>query len=161
MAHSPQLFDLIIPLADLDATAALARRLAPLLRPGDAVLLHGELGAGKTAFARALLRAVAGDDALEVPSPSYTLVQTYETPGITLHHFDLWRLGGKEALVELGWDEARHDVVIVEWPDRLADLAPGGALTIALRVTGDTSREAVVAGWSAEQLTQLAAAPKP
>ena len=92
-----------------------------MLRPGDAVLLDGELGAGKTAFARALLRGVAGDPGLEVPSPSYTLVQTYETPRLTLHHFDLWRLAGPGGLVELGWDDARRDVVIVEWPDRLGD----------------------------------------
>jgi tRNA threonylcarbamoyladenosine biosynthesis protein TsaE len=90
------------------------------------------LGAGKTTFARALIRAAAGDPALEVPSPSYTLVQTYETPGLILHHFDLWRLDGPHALFELGWDEARADVVLVEWPDRLGALRPNHAIEVDL-----------------------------
>src|SRR5277367_1931771 len=97
-------------LATLNATEQLARTVAAHLRPGDAVLLAGPLGAGKTAFARALLRAVCGDPALEVPSPSFTLVQTYSASGLTLHHYDLWRLDGPAALQELGWDEARRDV---------------------------------------------------
>jgi tRNA threonylcarbamoyladenosine biosynthesis protein TsaE len=93
-----------IPLPNLDATARLAAWLAPLLRHGDAVLLEGPLGAGKTAFTRALLRTVTGNPALEVPSPSYTLVQTYEAGALKLHHFDLWRLNGPGGLAELGWD---------------------------------------------------------
>jgi tRNA threonylcarbamoyladenosine biosynthesis protein TsaE len=152
----PPVANLIISLPDLAATEALARRLAPLLRAGDAVLLEGELGAGKTAFSRALLRAIAGDVALEVPSPSYTLVQTYETPLLTLHHFDLWRLTGPDALAELGWDDARRDVVIVEWPDRLADVRPGAALIIVFKIVGEAAREAELAGWSAERLARLA-----
>src|SRR5580692_7380292 len=106
-----------LDLPTLAATEALAGALAPLLRPGDALLLEGPLGAGKTAFARALLRAACGDPALEVPSPSYTLVQSYAAPGFTVHHFDLWRLQGPASLVELGWDEVVRDVVLVEWPD--------------------------------------------
>jgi tRNA threonylcarbamoyladenosine biosynthesis protein TsaE len=141
-----------IHLNDLEATEALAERLAPLLRPGDALLLEGELGAGKTAFARALLRAVAADAALEVPSPSYTLVQCYEAASLTLHHFDLWRLDGPGALAELGWDDARRDVVLVEWPDRLRDLQPAGALRITLRVTGETARDAELTGWPEARL---------
>jgi tRNA threonylcarbamoyladenosine biosynthesis protein TsaE len=109
---------------------ALAAVLAPTLRSGDAVLLSGPLGAGKTVFARALIRAVCGDPGLEVPSPSYTLVQSYEAPGFVLHHFDLWRLGGPEGLPELGWDEARAGVVLVEWPDRLGGLHPPGAIEL-------------------------------
>ena len=126
-----------------------------MLRAGDAVLLEGDLGAGKTAFARALLRAVAGDAALEVPSPSYTLVQTYETPPLTLHHFDLWRLTGPQALPELGWDDARRDVVLVEWPDRLGDSRPADALVVALRVIGETAREADIGGWSGDRAAAL------
>ena len=138
---------MIVALADPVATEGLGRRLAGLLRPGDAILLHGPLGAGKTALARALLRAACADPALEVPSPSYTLVQSYQAGDLTIHHFDLWRLDGPAALDELGWDEARDGVVLVEWPDRLGSLWPADALHISLRPTGPESRQAVLAGW--------------
>ncbi len=118
----------------------LAADLAPTLRAGDAVLLSGPLGAGKTVFARALLRAACGQPEMDVPSPSYTLVQSYEAPRFTLHHFDLWRLAGPDALAELGWEDARAGVVIVEWPDRLGDLAPMGALNLALAPQADGTR---------------------
>ena len=96
----------VIELPDLAATEALAAAVAALARAGDAILLEGELGAGKTAFARAFLRAASGDPALEVPSPTFTLVQSYDTRIGTVHHFDLWRLEGPGGLAELGWDEA-------------------------------------------------------
>jgi tRNA threonylcarbamoyladenosine biosynthesis protein TsaE len=143
------------------AVNVFAARVGAELRAGDAVLLEGELGAGKTAFARALLRAVTGDEALEVPSPSFTLVQSYEARGLTLHHFDLWRLSGADGVGELGWDDARRDVVVVEWPDRLGKLRPAGALVVSLQVVGQSAREAVVEGWAAERLTVLSAAAGP
>ena len=112
-------------LHDLAATETLAQRLARLARPGDALLLSGPLGAGKSALARAFLRALLGDPALEVPSPSYTLVQSYAVPGGgQAHHFDLYRLGGAEEVLELGWEEALEGIVLVEWPERLGALAP-------------------------------------
>ena len=135
-------------LPDLDATYALGRRLAGLLRPGDAVLLQGPLGAGKSELARALIRAATGEPALDVPSPSYTLVQAYETPYGTLHHFDLWRLDGPGGVVELGWDEAVTGIVVVEWAERLGLLRPGGALTIELAPAGEASRMARLTGWA-------------
>src|ERR1700678_4487051 len=95
-----------LALPTLAATEALAARLAPLLRSGDVVLLQGQLGAGKTAFARALLRALTGDPALDVPSPSFTLVQTYDTPAGPVHHYDLWRIDRADDLAELGLEEA-------------------------------------------------------
>ena len=134
-------------LADLAATEALAVRVAGLVRPGDAILLEGPLGAGKSAFARAFLRAAAGDAALEVPSPSYTLVQSYETRVGAVHHFDLWRLDGPGAVVELGWDELAADIVLVEWPDRLGALWPERALWIRLAMADGDARVAVVDGW--------------
>lgn len=134
-------------LPDLAATEAFGVRLAALLRPGDAVLLGGPLGAGKTALARAVLRALSRDPALDVPSPSYTLVQTYDTALGPVHHFDLWRLDGPDDVAELGWDEARDGVVLVEWPDRLGPLAPPDALRIALHSGAGEAREADVQGW--------------
>ena len=137
-----------LDLPTLAATEALARTLAPLVRAGDALLLEGPLGAGKTALARALLRAACGDRALEVPSPSYTLVQSYAAQGLVVHHFDLWRLQGPASLVELGWDEAVRDMVVVEWPDRLGALRPAGALTVALSLAEGEARHAVLTGWA-------------
>ncbi len=116
---------------------AAASRLAATLRSGDAVLLDGPLGAGKSTFARALLRAACGDPAMDVPSPTYTLVQTYEASHLTLHHYDLWRLSGPESLHELGWDDSRTGVVLVEWPDRLGALAPREAVRVTLAPEGD------------------------
>lgn len=136
-----------LALPDLAATEALAARVAARARAGDAILLEGPLGAGKTAFARAFLRAAAGDPALEVPSPSYTLVQSYDTPRFRAHHFDLWRLDGPAALAELGWDDARADLVLVEWPDRLGELRPDDALCITFAHGAGEAREATLAGW--------------
>ena len=127
-------------LPDLAATQALAASIAGMLRPGDALLLEGPLGAGKTEFARALLRAATGNPALEVPSPTFTLVQSYPTPAGTVHHYDLWRLDGPAALAELGWDDARADIVLVEWPDRLGPLTPEGGLRVRLEILGDARR---------------------
>lgn len=148
---------LTLDLPDLAATHALAARLAALLRAGDAVLLEGPLGAGKSELARAVLRAAAGDPALEVPSPTFTLVQSYDLPAGPAHHFDLYRLDGPEGLAELGWEEAREGIVIVEWPDRLGAEAPAGALRIALaQGEAEDARRAALSGWD-DRLERLAA----
>jgi tRNA threonylcarbamoyladenosine biosynthesis protein TsaE len=142
-----------LDLPDLSATEALAARLAAKARPGDALLLSGPLGAGKSAFARAFLRAWAGDAALEVPSPSFTLVQGYErADGAMAWHFDLYRLSGPNEVTELGWDEAREGIVLVEWPDRLGPLAPAEALRITLAQGGaEDARVAELEGWDARR----------
>ena len=139
---------LSVPLATLAATERLGARLAGLAQPGDAILLQGPLGAGKTALARAFLRTASHRPDLDVPSPSFTLVQTYDTQRGPVHHFDLWRLDGPQGLTELGWDEARQDIVLVEWPDRLGPLRPPDALTVALDYAGDDARLAVLTGWA-------------
>ena len=150
-------------LEDLRATERLGAAIAGALRPGDCVLLQGPLGAGKTALARALLRKAMGDPALEVPSPSYTLVQTYHAPALTLHHLDLWRLDGPEALAELGWDEMRQDVMLIEWPERLGSWIPPGALTVSLSLQGSgeaqngESRRVILQGWTGRPGPWLAA----
>src|SRR5271155_5345380 len=87
------------------ATAALAGWLAGFARPGDFVALSGDLGAGKTAFVRAYLRAALGDPALEAPSPTFTLVQTYDGPEFPIVHADFYRLRGAHELTQLGWEE--------------------------------------------------------
>ncbi len=134
-------------LPDTAATEALGIRIAALLRPGDAVLLEGKLGAGKSVLARALIRSAACDPVLDVPSPSFTLVQTYETKIGLIHHYDLWRLDKSNDVIELDWNEARDDIVIVEWPDRLGDLRPDEALAIALDFGEGDARAATLQGW--------------
>ena len=126
----------------------LAASVGRLLRAGDTILLDGPLGAGKTAFARALLQALTTNASLDVPSPSFTLIQEYETPLGPLSHFDLWRLNGPTDLSELCWDEARAGIVMVEWPDRLGPLRPTDALTLRLDLAGETARRATFIGWT-------------
>jgi tRNA threonylcarbamoyladenosine biosynthesis protein TsaE len=132
-------------LPDEAATQALAARLAARARPGDVLLLSGPLGAGKTSFARAFIRACAGSDTLEIPSPTFTLLQTYESPAGPIAHYDLWRLADHRALEELGWDEAQSGIVLVEWPDRLGPLMPPDALRLAISLSGP-GREIVITG---------------
>lgn len=117
-------------------TAALAARLAGVARPGDVLLLAGPLGAGKTSFARSFIRAKLGQPTLEVPSPTFTLVQTYQRAEASLWHYDLWRLTGADALEELAWDEAQAGITLVEWPDRLGALMPDKALEISISLKG-------------------------
>lgn len=110
-------------------TAALAQRIAPLLQAGDTLLLSGPIGAGKSYFARALIRARLGNDTEEVPSPSFTLVQTYQAADVEIWHCDLYRLTTVQDVWELGLDEAFvRAICLIEWPDRLGDMAPETAL---------------------------------
>jgi tRNA threonylcarbamoyladenosine biosynthesis protein TsaE len=129
----PGPFPITLDLPSEAATAAFAERLAPALRSGDTLLLSGPIGAGKTHFARALIKArlrAAGRDE-DVPSPTFTLVQTYDDGRAEIWHADLYRLAGPAEAFELGLDEAFRDaIVIVEWPDRLGDGAPAGALRL-------------------------------
>jgi len=121
-----------IALPNRDATRRLAARLAPLLAAGDVVALWGGLGAGKTAFARDLIAARAGA-AREVPSPTFTLVQTYELDALTIWHFDLYRIERPEETIELGFEDALAEgTALIEWPDRLGELLPAERLDIAL-----------------------------
>ncbi|PKQ13427.1 MAG: tRNA (adenosine(37)-N6)-threonylcarbamoyltransferase complex ATPase subunit type 1 TsaE [Alphaproteobacteria bacterium HGW-Alphaproteobacteria-1] len=118
-------------------TCSLARRLAPRLGPGDTLLLSGGVGAGKTHFARCLIQSILSVPE-DVPSPTYTLVQTYPGPRAEIWHADLYRLTDPMELVELGLTEAFVTAIcLVEWPDRLADLAPASALSLDL-AHGDT-----------------------
>src|SRR5512147_2050849 len=113
-------------LPDLAATEALARRLAAVARTGDVIALHGDLGAGKTTFARAFIQARAGAAGeAEVPSPTFTLVQIYDLPSGAIWHFDLYRLTAAGQVWELGFEEALATAItLIEWPERLAALLP-------------------------------------
>lgn len=121
-------------LADDEATAALGARLAARLRPGDLVVLEGGLGAGKTALARAIIRTLVGDAKLDVPSPSFALVQPYETTNGPLLHADLYRLRNAREMDELGlFDDARA-IVLIEWPERVPELLDKAAMIVRLSV---------------------------
>lgn len=120
--------------ADETATHHFAADLAARLRPGDAVLLEGDLGAGKTTLARALIRHLKNDPGLTVPSPTFTLVQVYDTPSSPLWHFDLYRLKDPDEIYELGWEDAASGICLIEWPERLGPLTPRRALTVSLTI---------------------------
>jgi tRNA threonylcarbamoyladenosine biosynthesis protein TsaE len=131
-------FSLSLP--DVAATERLGATLAKRLRSRDVVALEGGLGAGKTTLARAILRAAARDDTLVVPSPTFTLVEVYDTPRGSFWHFDLYRLETPEQVFELGWEEALAEgISIIEWPERLGALLPRH-LSVTLEVDGDGRR---------------------
>jgi tRNA threonylcarbamoyladenosine biosynthesis protein TsaE len=117
-------------------TISLAEKMAKTLRPGDVVLLDGDLGAGKSVFARALIRVLSGEPELEVPSPTFTLAQAYDTPAGPVWHFDLYRIKDPEEILELGWEDALAEgIVLVEWPSRLdSSLVPTRHLALHLTI---------------------------
>ena len=134
-----------VTLKDEAATEELGARIAKALRSGDAVLLSGPLGAGKTALARAILRALGVSG--HVPSPTFTLVQTYETPELPLRHFDLYRIENEADLMELGLDDALDDgAILVEWPERASGYFPPNGLSVELTPAGETARIAHLSG---------------
>jgi N-acetylmuramate 1-kinase len=124
-----------LPDLDLSALDRFAAALLPMLRAGDFIALNGELGSGKTAFARALISRLLGPDSHEeIPSPSFAILQTYETPRMPVYHFDFYRLSGVDEAVELGLDDALNNgLVLAEWPNRLEDELPTDRLEIHFR----------------------------
>ncbi|WP_346906907.1 tRNA (adenosine(37)-N6)-threonylcarbamoyltransferase complex ATPase subunit type 1 TsaE [uncultured Roseibium sp.] len=144
---------LVLDLKDEAATGRLAEDLAAILAPGDLIALTGDLGAGKSTFARALLRTLADDEDLEVPSPTFTLVQTYDFDRFAVSHFDLYRLEEPEELEELGLDELLETgAALVEWPEQGGDLLPYGALWLRFEAGEDDDSRRVLfasdnAGW--------------
>lgn len=148
-AYFPAMIEFSVLLPDEAATARFGARLAPRLRAGDVVALAGPLGAGKTTLARALITALTA--ARDVPSPTFTLVETYDAAGVPLRHFDLYRLEAPDEVWELGFEEAQDGVTLIEWPERIKDLLPPSALLIRLSMDAG-GRRALVRGkadWAA------------
>ena len=149
----------IVDLPDEAATAALAARISALASPGDVIALKGDLGAGKTTFARGFIRACGCTE--EVPSPTFTLVQVYELGAAAIWHFDLYRIKSPEEAWELGIEDAFSEgISLIEWPERLGPLLPPRRLEIELLFGGrPEARRAVLdpgEGWQARLAKILA-----
>jgi len=147
---TPRQINWRLDLADDAATSALANNVASWLHAGDLLTLSGDLGAGKTTFARALIRLLCDDPALEVPSPTFTLMQVYETPAHPIVHADLFRIENPRDIAELGWEEATEGaLVLVEWPERAGDFLTADRLDIAFHIDpghGPSQRIAILTG---------------
>jgi len=129
-----------LDLDDEQATVDLAAALAGVARVGDVITLSGELGAGKSVFARAFVRALSGGRRREVPSPTFTLAQAYDCDAGTVHHFDLYRLSKPEEAWELGIEDAFADgISLVEWPERLGAELPETRLEVAFSFAADAN----------------------
>lgn len=130
-------FQFSLFLKDADATTDLGARIAPELRAGDVLLLEGPIGAGKSHLARAIIQSLL-DQPEDIPSPTYTIMQTYKAQAFDIIHADLYRLGDASELVELDlFDPHQDSVTLIEWPDRLGSDAPKDALWISLDAQGD------------------------
>lgn len=144
--HTDEMPLLDVPLNREADTVTFARALGTLLRPGDVVCLWGDLGAGKSTLARALIQGQMGDDT-DAPSPTFTLVQTYEAPDFDIWHFDLYRLEDPSEVLELGIEDAFAEAVsLIEWPDRLGPYMPLERLDVVIsHGAGDTRELALYA----------------
>ncbi len=138
MTSPDENFLLFLTLKSEAETEALGRRIARLLTRGDVVALSGGLGAGKTALARSIIRAFLPQE--EVPSPTFTLVQTYDAPAFPIWHVDLYRVKARSEVRELGLDEALDGgVLLIEWPDRMGELLPRDRLNVMLEMSDEAS----------------------
>lgn len=112
-------------------TIEFAKRFARDMSDHDIILLYGTLGMGKSVVSRAIIRELCDDENMEVPSPTFTLVQTYESQAFPIWHFDLYRLGDVSEIYEIGWEDATAGgVLLVEWPERLGELIPENRIEI-------------------------------
>jgi len=146
---------LTIDLKGLPATRELAACVARLAKPGDVIALLGDLGAGKSEFARAFIRALS-DPLEDVPSPTFTLVQTYECAVAEIWHFDLYRLESAEDAFELGIEDAFHDgISLIEWPERLGPYLPRGRLDVHLAPAPGRNRRTATLSARADWVERL------
>lgn len=126
----------------LAATAQFARKVAAILRPRDVVALHGDLGAGKTTFVRALVEALGGDPR-QVSSPTFVLLNIYHTPRLVVHHLDAYRVSGSDELDAIGFAELLDEptgITLVEWPSRAVESLPAKRIELSIETTGESSR---------------------
>ncbi|MFP7672332.1 tRNA (adenosine(37)-N6)-threonylcarbamoyltransferase complex ATPase subunit type 1 TsaE [Marivita sp. S0852] len=131
-----------------DATAHLATSLGAVLKAGDCLLLSGGIGAGKSHFARALIQSRLSEPE-DVPSPTFTLVQTYDLPECELWHADLYRLGAPDQIIELGLlDAFETAITLIEWPDRLQDLTPSHALHLDIQDSNHDDTRQITLTWT-------------
>lgn len=138
-----------IDLPSPEATGRLAADFGTLLNAGDVLLLSGPVGAGKTHFARHLIQGLLCVPE-DIPSPTFTLVQTYQTTGPEIWHADLYRLNDSSEIIELGLSEAFETAIcLVEWPDRLGDMAPSNALLLKLEPGEEEHRRRLTVSWEA------------
>jgi tRNA threonylcarbamoyl adenosine modification protein YjeE len=145
MASENKGFAVTLTLNGLADTDALGAAIASGLRAGDTVALNGDLGAGKTTLARAILRGLGVAE--DVPSPSFTLVQEYETPKLAVRHYDFYRIENAREIDELGIDDALDDgAVLIEWPERAEDRIARDALRVSLSTSGETARKVEIEG---------------
>ncbi|OFW88814.1 MAG: tRNA (adenosine(37)-N6)-threonylcarbamoyltransferase complex ATPase subunit type 1 TsaE [Alphaproteobacteria bacterium RIFCSPHIGHO2_12_FULL_45_9] len=127
-----------------EETIKAAAAFAATLKPRDIILLNGDLGMGKSVFSRAVIRTITHNPDLDVPSPTFTLAQTYNTPMGDVWHFDLYRLKDPEELYEIGWEDALSSgIILVEWPERLNYLTPKKSITVTL-TQGETPTSRVI-----------------
>ena len=139
MTDQSRFFQAVFPLPDLGATQMLGARIAGALRPGDTVALSGDLWAGKTTLARAILASLGVTEA--VPSPTFTLVQSYDTPHLSVSHYDLYRLKSEGEMDELGLEDALElGAALIEWPERAGNRLPRERLTVTLRAAPEGRR---------------------
>ena len=125
-----------------EETSALAAKIAATCKGGEVFLLHGPLGAGKSQFARGFIKALAGDKT-DVPSPTFTILQTYDTEKGPIFHFDLYRLHNPEEVIEIGWEDAisGRNIVLAEWPERAGSFIPKRARNIRITTGAGSERE--------------------
>lgn len=126
-------------------TANIAGEFAASLKKGQVIGLYGDLGVGKSVFCRALIQTALKDTNLNVPSPTFSLVQTYETEAFEIWHFDLYRVEDMEEIYEIGWEEALADgVSLIEWPERIEPLLPSDTIKITFEELDETSRKIII-----------------
>ncbi len=160
MDARPAQFSTSVLLDTADDTARIARKIADIVGAGDVLLLHGPIGAGKTHFARSLIQKCLQDHGVieDVPSPTFTLVQTYAAGDLEIWHADLYRLSHPDEVYELGLDDAFQSALcLIEWPDRLGDATPESALSLQFEYgVNDDARRVTFSATSGDWQQRLA-----
>ena len=144
-----------ISLTNEEDSFSLAQRIAPLLKAGDVIALWGDLGAGKTTFSRGLIRALLNDSGIDIQSPTFTLVQTYEGPEFPIWHYDMYRIEDEAEIDELGFEETIDGLALIEWPIRMGEQLPKYRLDIKLDFTND-GRSAILTSLGEDWKNRLA-----